>query len=214
METIAKTVFFIFVILLFAMFLEQTDFRFSLAGDDGTEFRDELTPRDTYIESYDTNDDGIISDTEYTRGELERIERTVEELRIEVAQVLEESYPSVYTGKVFLEEGAADESRPGREYIRIEAGNDIEERVIITGWKLKSLTSGETVTIPGRSGRPIRVDEDSEISIITGRAVSEDSDRNDIVRIYLKRRDELWNNEHEVILLIDQNKKVVDYVEY
>ncbi len=226
METFVKALFFIVLAFFVASQLSEIDFRLNNTSSSYSNTTDELTPRDQYITSYDTNNDNIVSDEEYRRGELERIQEEVDILRERVAEALQESKESPYADTIHLEEGNALERDPDEEYLIIE--NSGNRTISITGWKLKSLVSGRTIIIPkgkrlntslsrlGRNFLTVSLRNWDEAIIITGESTSR-SILNTTVgewHVFLRQNRQLWNNEREAILLLDKNDQTVDVLTY
>lgn len=106
-----------------------------------------LSDRATYSRSYDDNNDGTVSDAEYRRGELRRIEDEVELIEKAVDEAVETRNRSIYYDTVTLSSsGARAESRK-EEYVTISVDGDAESLINVTGWKVKSLVSGRGGTI-------------------------------------------------------------------
>lgn len=101
-----------------------------------------------YTRSYDHNNDGTISDTEYQQGELDRIEAEIAQISKAVQKALDEQNQSVYHGMITLRSGNTYATESRKEYLTIEAAQNNTAPIVISGWKLESLVSGIRVTIP------------------------------------------------------------------
>ena len=236
MLTLIKIVFIVVAGVFVVSYLNDARFLqdFTIVGEpyapsSGT---DAPIPRGTYTRSYDTNNDGTISEREYERGEKARIEEEIEYLRKELAKILADERESPYADTVSLAEGNATASDPDEEYVTIRADLSNIVSVTVTGWKLKSLASGRTVTVgegvpPKRTSlkesneRSVTLKPAEKAYIVSGDPRSKRSfeeDANTLAAddwiVLLDEGRALWRNSHDVILLLDQNGLVVDYVSY
>lgn len=188
--------------------------------------------RGAYTRSYDTNDDGTISDREYERGERERVDTEIERIRTALAEALANERESPYADMIYLAEGGVKESDPDEEYIEVRANLTNEASVTITGWTLKSLASrqsariGEGVppsrsSLSGRSGRTVALKASERAYVISGDPRSRDTFIDDTGTlsgddwlVILDTDRNLWRSSNEAILLLDQHGLVVDYLTY
>lgn len=233
MLSLVKILFIIVAVIFVVSYLGDAQFvRDFTLTEDTYEDSGTPVPRGTYTRSYDTNDDGTVSDREYELGERRRIEEELEYLRGELAHALADERESPYADSISLSEGSADASDPDEEYVEVRADLSNDASVTITGWKLKSIASGRTVTIgkgipPNRTSlsraneRTVVLKPAEKAYIVSGdpssrRSFVEDtgtlSDDDWLVSLDANRG--LWRNSHDVILLLDANGLVVDYVSY
>lgn len=228
---------------------------------------------------------------------------------------LQKTFPdlqdSPYKGKIFLSAPAARQTNPQQEYLEIRANYDNPEPISITGWLLKGIKKGETVSIARGAylpysaqvnpQDPIFLEKGGKAIILTGQSpigtnfrlnictgyfnqfqtfypslpeecprisqdevpvnypdacfdfvrslstcrmplssvpaaagndcatfISSKANYNGCVadhkndanfyksewRVYLGKSEELWGNERDTIILLDQQGKLVDYVSY
>ncbi|MEK7579173.1 MAG: hypothetical protein AAB460_01395 [Patescibacteria group bacterium] len=113
----------------------------------------DLTERDTYLRSYDADNDGVVDDTEYREGELYRIESKIEELEGDIDEAKLSQNLSPYAGKVEIQSGNTWTDVRNEEYVRLSASSDNETPIPITGWVLKSLVTDRGAKI----GKGVRV---------------------------------------------------------
>ncbi|HXK39905.1 MAG TPA: hypothetical protein VJ837_03660 [Candidatus Paceibacterota bacterium] len=152
MLTLIKILFIVVAGIFLVSFLEGGDF--SLTGNGESFYADEgFTDPESYTRSYDTNNDGVVSEREYREGELGRIEEEVERLEAEIVIALQEENQSPYRDLVELQASGARSEERGEEYVVLETGYDNTTPVNITGWHLKSLVSGRSARI----GKGVRV---------------------------------------------------------
>ncbi len=179
MLSVIKVLFFFIagVFLVSAMGNSEFDFDTSSSYDD----TEGLSDRATYSRSYDDNNDGVVSDAEYRRGELSRIEDEVEMIEEAVDEALASQNRSIYYETVSLSSGDAGAEARNEEYLSLSVDGDTDSLINITGWKVKSLVSGRSGTI-GKGvatldeGRPWFGEKDillaagDDVIIITGGA--------------------------------------------
>jgi hypothetical protein len=145
MLTFIKIIFIVIAGIFLVSFLQEGDF--SLVGSDHTTTNGPAD-RAAYTRSYDDNNDGTISDSEYRDGEIERIQAEADRLEEEVALALEEENRSPYRDMVEISTSGADATDRNDEYVTIEAASDNPRPIDITGWHLKSLVTGRDARIP------------------------------------------------------------------
>ncbi len=126
-----------------AQFLED----FTLVGEPYAPY-DTPADRTAYTRSYDTNNDGSVSASEYKSGELDRINDEVSFLEREVTKALESAHRSPYRGMVELDASGVYAEKRNEEYMTLSATYDNARPIDITGWRLKSLISGRNAKIP------------------------------------------------------------------
>jgi hypothetical protein len=148
MNDLIKFIFFIIAAIFFVSYIQENGpllgnpGSFSLTGGSGT------YSSAAYTRSYDNNNDGFISDTEYKQGELDRIEIEIADISKAVQDALDEQNRSIYHGMVTLGSSNTYTDNSRDEYITIEASSGNSAPIVISGWKLTSLISGTRVTIP------------------------------------------------------------------
>lgn len=154
MSSVIKVLFFFIAGVYLVSFMNDGGFDFT-----SNTSRDEagLSERGAYSRSYDDNNDGIVSDAEYKRGELRRIEDEVEMIKTAVDEALEEPNRSPYYELVRLSSGNATAEVRNEEYLVLDVDDDTDSLVDVTGWTLKSLVSGRG----GKIGKGVAtLDED------------------------------------------------------
>lgn len=102
----------------------------------------------SYLRSYDKNGDGSVDAEEYRLGELARITEELEILTENMEDALREENMSPYAEFVSITNSNFYADRSDEEYITIHASSRLPSPVRITGWKLKSLVSDRTKTLP------------------------------------------------------------------
>lgn len=227
MKDLVKVLFFVVAGIFFISYVQDAGIGTVGFSDNNTRFSENTA----YTYSYDTNGDGTVSQREYERGELKRIEDEIEQLRKKLAQTLAREQESPFAQYVYLSKGNADESDPDEEYVEIATSFSGTARTTITGWKLQSLASERTEII-GEGVPPERSLSESNRRVVVLKAgekayiVSGDpSSRRSFVRdtymqsdndwiVPLDQNRGLWRNTHDVILLFDNNGYVVDYISY
>ncbi len=157
MLSFIKVIFFVVAGIFLVSYLQETDFSVS-SGSSNTYDSSGTTERAAYTRSYDRNNDGAVSDSEYQKGELARIEDEIELLEEEVALALEDANASPFRDKVSLR-GGNIYAEGDEEYVTLYASIGDNETINITGWKLKSLLTKRSVTLGEgvqylTSGRP------------------------------------------------------------
>lgn len=103
---------------------------------------------ESYMRSYDKNGNGVVDAEEYRLGELARITEELEVLTRNLEDALREENKSPYAEFISLSNSNFDADRSDEEYVTIQASSRLATPVRITGWKIKSLVSGRTKTIP------------------------------------------------------------------
>lgn len=121
------------------------DFTSGISGGSGD--TSALSDRTVYSRSYDDNNDGVVSDAEYRRGELRRIEDEVALIEDMVDEAVAASNRSPYYDVVTLSSSGAWAESRREEYVTLRVNGNAESLVNITGWKLRSLVSGRGGTI-------------------------------------------------------------------
>ncbi|QQR82218.1 hypothetical protein IPJ70_02965 [Candidatus Campbellbacteria bacterium] len=101
-----------------------------------------------YTRSYDSNNDGTISDAEYKQGELDRIAQELLSISQATQKALDEKNRSPYYGMVNLEYGNTYTDSSREEYVVVAASSNNPAPIVISGWKLESIISGTRVSIP------------------------------------------------------------------
>ncbi len=237
MLTLIKIVFIVVAGIFIVSYLNDTEFLkdFTLVGEPyapSSDSTDAPIPRGAYTGSYDTNNDGTISEREYQHGEEERIKEELDYLRTQLAEILAKEQESPFADSMSLSQGNAEASDPDEEYVEVRADLSGTNAVTITGWRLKSLSSGYTATIgkgvpPNRTSlsegneKTVTLKPAEKAYVVTGDPRSKRSfeeDANTLAAddwiVLLDASRALWRNSHDVILLLDGSGLVVDYVSY
>ncbi len=167
MLSFIKVIFIVIAGIFLVSFLGDADF--SLVDSGGYETAEGLSERSAYNRSYDDNNDGAISDSEYRTGELARIEDELALLEDAVEEALEDENRSPYRDLVDLQATAVYADTRNEEYLTLYTAYDFARPINITGWRLKSLVSGRAITIPEgvrylTSSRPWFSDDDIYLS--------------------------------------------------
>ena len=156
MLSVIKVLFFFIATVFLVSFMNDGGFNLT-SNTSNSSNTEGLSERDTYSRSYDDNNDGIVSDAEYRRGELRRIEDEVEMIEKEVDTAVESQNRSIYYDVVSLSASGARAEQRNEEYLRINVDNDVESLINVTGWTVKSLVSGRG----GKIGKGVAtLDED------------------------------------------------------
>ncbi|MSU45126.1 MAG: hypothetical protein EXS47_00620 [Candidatus Zambryskibacteria bacterium] len=71
----------------------------------------------------------------------------VDELQKQIKTAEENKNASIYKGDVTLNYGSRS-TDPGQEYLTIKVSSGGNKNILVTGWQVKSLASGNSVTIP------------------------------------------------------------------
>lgn len=229
MKDLVKVLFFVIAGIFFISYVQDAGIgTIGFSGNNPTP----STNNTSYVRSYDTNDDGVVSEWEYRQGEKERIEDELKRLRRELARTLSDTRESPYADFVTLSRGNTDARNSDKEYVEITANYSNKESVTISGWTLQSLSSGKTATIkkgipPTREG--LSSSNEYTITLIAGKklfVISGDqrsratfmedtsawADKEWIAE--LREDDDLWDDEHDAIVLFDASGLVVDYISY
>lgn len=157
MLSVIKVLFFFIAAVFLVSFMNDGGFNLTSNTSSNTSDTDGLSERDTYSRSYDDNNDGVVSDAEYRRGELRRIEDEVKMIKEEVDVAVESKNRSVYYDAVSLSIGGARAEQRNEEYLTMDVDNDVESLINVTGWTVKSLVSGRG----GKIGKGVAtLDED------------------------------------------------------
>lgn len=156
MLSVIKVLFFFIAAVFLVSFMNDGGFNLTSNTSNSSD-TEGLSERDTYSRSYDDNNDGVVSDAEYRRGELRRIEDEVEMIEKEVDTAVESQNRSIYYDVVSLSASGARAEQRNEEYLRINVDNDVESLINVTGWTVKSLVSGRG----GKIGKGVAtLDED------------------------------------------------------
>lgn len=229
MKDLSKVLFFVIAGIFFISYVQDAGIGSGISsGSDSSSSYSNAG----YTRSYDTNDDGFVSDWEYQRGEKDRIEDELKRLRKELARTLARTQESPFADFASLSKGDADARNPDNEYVEIRADYANDDAVIVSGWSLQSLASGRSVTIgkgipPAREGLSptneyiIELNASKRVFVISGDQRSRTTFMEDTFAsadnewiAELRQKKELWDNEHDIIMLFDQNSLVVDYISY
>ncbi len=151
MLSFLKIIFIVIGGIFLVSYLQDSGFSMNTSGN--TNSSSELSDRDAYARSYDSNNDGVVSDNEYQQGEYARVEEELETLEEELAQALEDANASPYRDMVTLSTGNAYATDRGEEYVVLYTNGSNETPINITGWYLKSLLTKRGGTI----GEGVRV---------------------------------------------------------
>ncbi len=229
MKDLVKVLFFVIAGIFFISYVQDAGIGSIGFSGNSTSFSAGNT---SYTRSYDTNDDGVVSDWEYRQGEKDRIEDELKRLRRDLARTLSDTHESPYADFVTLSRGNTDARNPDKEYVEIAANYSNKDSVIISEWTLQSLASGKTATIhkgipPAREGLSptneytIKLIAGKKLFVISGDQRSRTSfvedtsawaDKEWIAE--LREDDDLWDDEHDAVVLFDANGLVVDYISY
>jgi len=157
MLSVIKVLFFFIAGIYLVSFMSDGGFALTSNTSSNSGDTEGLSDRETYSRPYDDNNDGTVSDAEYRRGELRRIEDEVEMIEEEVEETLNTQNQSVYYDTVHLSAGGARAERRNEEYVTIDVDNDAESLINVTGWTVKSVVSGRG----GKIGKGVAtLDED------------------------------------------------------
>lgn len=155
MLSVIKVLFFFIAGIFIVSYMSSGEF--DLTSDTPNDDTAGLSEREVYSRSYDDNNDGIVSDAEYRRGELRRIEDEVVMIQDEVDEAIDAKNRSPYYEMVTLSSGSATAERRNEEYLTIDVDSDVASLVDVTGWSVKSLVSGRG----GKIGKGVAtLDED------------------------------------------------------
>lgn len=142
MLTVIKVIFFFIAGVYLVSFMNDGGFALTSNSSTNSGDTEGLSDREVYSRSYDDNNDGVVSDAEYRRGELRRIEDEIKMIEEEADDAIETQNRSVYYDVVSLSAGSArNAERRNDEYIKIHVDSDAESLINITGWTVKSLVS-------------------------------------------------------------------------
>ena len=156
MLSVIKVLFFFIAAVFLVSFMNDGGFDLTSNTSNSSD-TEGLSERDTYSRSYDDNNDGVVSDAEYRRGELRRIEDEVEMIEKEVDTAVESQNRSIYYDVVSLSASGARAEQRNEEYLRIDVDSDAESLINVTGWTVKSFVSGRG----GKIGKGVAtLDED------------------------------------------------------
>ena len=81
------------------------------------------------------------------KEQLENIENETKKIQEELQKAQEKSSESKYAGKAVLYKGGATQTEPDSEYVEIKIPKTTEGKIVVTGWELKSMMTGQSIKI-------------------------------------------------------------------
>lgn len=122
--------------------------------------------------------------------------------------------PSPYQGQVTIS-GDNLSSDPTEEYIVLEANDTNQAPIAISGWTLESSVSGRENFIPQANTKQVVLLAPGQTAyIVTGTSATGATLEQNTLRLYFSMRTNLWNPDHDVIRLLDNEQRVVDVLSY